>query len=90
MPFGFVIDSLEVPNSSQRGISGASDQLVTSFSSKSELALNLSTDRQYLTFSGYVAPIDQLDVSNSNTPGAVDPTNPVGENVSRAAAQVDR
>src|SRR5580698_4198812 len=40
LPFGFVISSLEVPNSSQRGISGASDQLVTSFSSKSELALN--------------------------------------------------
>jgi len=90
LPFGFVIDSLEVPNSSQRGISGASDQLVTSFSSKSELALNLSTDGHYLTFSGYVAPIDQLDASNSNTPGAVDPTNPVGENVYRAAAQVDR
>ena len=90
LPFGFVIDSLEVPNSSQRGISGASDQLVTSFSSKSELALNLSTDGHYLVFSGYVAPIDQLDVSNSNTPGAVDPTNPVGENVYRAAARVDR
>ena len=90
LPFGFVIDSLEVPNSSQRGISGASDQLVTSFSSKSELALNLSTDGHYLTFSGYVTPIDQLDVSNSNTPGAVDPTNPVGENVYRAAALVDR
>jgi hypothetical protein len=86
-PFGFVINSLEVPNSSQRGIN---DQLVTSFSSKSELALNLSTDHQYLTFSGYVAPIDQLDVSNSNTAGAVDPTNPVGENVYRAEAQVDR
>ena len=90
LPFGFVIDSLEVPNSSQRGISGESDQLVTSFSSKSELALNLSTDGHDLTFSGYVTPIDQLDVSNSNTPGAVDPTNPVGENVYRAAALVDR
>jgi hypothetical protein len=86
-PFGFVINSLEAPNSSQRG---SSDQLVTSFSSKSELALNLSTDRQYLTFSGYVAPIDQLDASNSNTAGAVDPTNPVGENIYRAEAQVDR
>jgi hypothetical protein len=53
------------------------------------LALNLSTDGQYLRFSGYVAPIDQLDVSNSNTPGAVDPSNPVGENLYRAAAQVD-
>lgn len=89
-PFGFVINSLEVPNSSQRGIDGASDQLVTSFSSKSELALHLSTDGNYLTFSGYVSPINQLDVSNSNTPGAVDPSNPVGENVYRALAQVDR
>ncbi len=89
-PFGFVINSLEVPNSSQRGIKSTSDQLVTSFSSKSELALHLSTDGQYLTFSGYVAPIDQLDASNANTPGAVDPTNPVGYNVLRAEAAVDR
>jgi hypothetical protein len=88
-PFGFVIDSLEVPNSSQRGIGGSSDQLVTSFSSKSELALNLSTDHKYLTFAGYVAAIDQLDASNANTPGAIDPTDPVGENVYRAEAQVD-
>ena len=89
-PFGFVIGSLEVPNSSQHGIKSSNDQMVTSFSSKSELALNLSTDGRYLTFAGYVAPVDQLDVSNSNTPGAVDPTNPVGENVFRAEAQVDR
>jgi hypothetical protein len=88
-PFGFPIDSLEVPNSSQRGISGTSDQLVTSFSSKSEIALNLSSDGKYLTFMGYVAPIDAIDVSNSNTPGVVDTTNPVGENFYRAAAQVD-
>ena len=87
---GAVIDSLEVPNSSQHGITASSDQLVTSFSSKSELALNLSSDHRYLTFSGYVAPINQLDVSNSNTPGAVDLTNPVGENTFRAEAQVDR
>lgn len=89
-PSGSLINTLEVPNSSQRGIKPTSDQLVTSFSSKSELALHLSTDRQLLTFSGYVAPIDQLDVSNSNTPGAVDLTNPVGINVYRAEAQVDR
>ena len=89
-PFGFVINSLEVPNSSQRGIKSTSDQLVTSFSSKSELALHLSTDGRYLTFSGYVAPIDQLDASNANTPLAVDPTNPVGYNVLRAEAAVDR
>jgi hypothetical protein len=65
---GFLINSLEVPNSSQGNIGSTSDRLVTSFSSKSELALNLSPDRNYLTFMGYVSPIDALDVSNSNTP----------------------
>ena len=86
---GSLISSLEVPNSSQRGVPPTKDQMVTSFSSKSELALNLSTDQNYLTFMGYLAPIDALDVSNSNTAGAVDPTNPVGENVFRVVAQVD-
>ena len=43
---GFLINSIEVPNSSQRGIFPNSDQTVTSFSSKSELALNLSTDKR--------------------------------------------
>ena len=88
-PFGWLIDSLEVPNSAQRGIKSSSNQLVTSFSSKSELALNLSTDGHVLTFMGYVAPIDALDISNSNTPGAVDSTNPVGLTTYRAVAAVD-
>jgi hypothetical protein len=88
-PFGFPINSLEVPNSSQHGITSTSDQLVTSFSSKSEIALHLSTDGKFLTFMGYVAPIDALDVSNSNTPGVVDVTNPVGQNVYRAVAVLD-
>ena len=87
---GTFIDTLEVPNSSDPGITSSSDQLVTSFPSKSELALNLSTDGKYLTFMGYVAPINALDVSNSNTPGIVDPTNPVGVSNYRAVAQVDR
>jgi hypothetical protein len=89
-PSGFLLDSLEVPNSSLRNIRSESDQLVTSFSSKSEIALNLSTDGNLLTFMGYVAPINSLDISNSNTPGVIDPTNPVGENVYRAVATVDR
>lgn len=88
-PFGGLINSVEVPNNTQHGVNSSADQLVTSFSSKSELALNLSTDGQFLTFSGYVAPIDMLDASNANTPGAVDPTNPVGQNVYRAEAQVN-
>src|SRR5580692_4556877 len=89
LPFGYLLDSLQVPNSSMKGITSSSDQLVTSFSSKSEMALNLSTNGKYLTFSGYVSPIDTIDASNANTPGAVDPTNPVGENVYRAVAEVD-
>ncbi|WP_158945406.1 hypothetical protein [Granulicella sp. S190] len=89
-PSGFLLDSLEVPNSSLRNIRSESNQLVTSFSSKSEIALNLSTDGKLLTFMGYVAPIDAIDVSNSNTPGAVDPSNPVGINYYRAVATVNR
>ncbi len=89
-PFGWLINTLEVPNSSQRGVTSESDQLVTSFSSKSELSLHLSTDGRYVTFMGYVAPINAIDVSASNTPGVVDPTNPVGLYVYRAVAQVDK
>jgi hypothetical protein len=89
-PSGNVISSLEVPNSLDPKITGASDQLVTSFSSKSELALNLSTDGRYITFMGYVAPVNTLDVSNSNTPGAFDSTNPVPSSNYRAIARVDR
>ena len=82
--FGFRLNSLQVPNGPQ------GDHLVTSFSSKSELGLHLSADGQYLTFMGYVLPIDALDVSNSNTPLEVDPSNPVPASVYRAVAQVDR
>ena len=87
-PFGWVIDTLKVPSQPARRGSSA-DHLVTSFSSKSELALNLSNDGRFITFMGYVAPINTLDVSNSNTPGAVDPTNPVGTEYARAVAQVN-
>jgi hypothetical protein len=64
------------------------NMLVTSFSSKSELSLQLSPDGTVVTFMGYVAPVNTLDVSNSNTPGVVDPTNPVGGSYYRAIAQV--
>jgi hypothetical protein len=47
----------------------------TSFPSKSELGLNVSLDQKSLSFLGYDAAIDQLDISNSNTPGVVDTTN---------------
>jgi hypothetical protein len=89
-PSGNLINSLEVPNSLDGWIGPNSDQLVTSFSSKSEIALHLSTDGRLLTFMGYVAPVDTLDVSNSNTPGQPDSTNPVPSSYYRAAATVDR
>src|SRR5580700_17469 len=72
-----------------------SDQIVTSFSSKSELALNLSLDGKSITFVGYrggtgfVTAPNQLDVSNSNTPGVVDPSNPVVSQYYRTVAEVD-
>jgi hypothetical protein len=88
-PAGTLVNSLEVPNSSQKGVPPQKDQMVTSFSSKSEVALNLSLDGHYLTFMGYWSPIDNLDVSNSNTPAVIDPTNPVGTSNYRVVAQVD-
>jgi hypothetical protein len=59
-------------------------EMVTSFSSKSELSVNRSTSGRELTFMGYVAPLDGIDVSNSNTPAVVDPTNPVSSQNYRA------
>jgi len=82
---GFRIGTLPIP----------SDQIVTSFSSKSELALNLSLDGKSITFMGYrggpgfVTAPNQLDVSNSNTPGVVDPSNPVSSQYFRSVAEVD-
>ena len=61
---------------------------MTSFSSKSELALNLSLDGKYITFMGYDTAPNTMDVSNSNTPGVYDPTDPVGTSIYRGVAQV--
>ncbi len=79
---GRVLGTLPIPT----------DMMVTSFSSKSELALNRSVDGKSITFMGYVgglgcgnsvaSPLSftaagLLDVSASNTPGICDPTDPV-------------
>ena len=76
---GQVVGTLPIPD----------DQIVTSFSSKSELAVNRSVDGRSLTFMGYRGGVDcgastvsptrpnLLDASNGNTPGVCDPTNPV-------------
>jgi hypothetical protein len=66
------------------------NQIVTSFSSKSELALNLSTDGHTISFAGYQAPIGALDISNANTPGIIEPGNPVTTGPAyRAISSVD-
>jgi uncharacterized protein (TIGR03437 family) len=77
-PSGTTVSSFAVPT----------NMIVTSFSSKSELALNLSTDGSVLTFMGYLAAPSTVDVSNSNTPGVYDPTNPSGSSYFRGVAQV--
>jgi len=64
-------------------------RLVTSFSSKSELALNLSASGRYVTFMGYLSRPSALDVSNSNTPGDLDATNPVPGQNYRVVGQLD-
>ena len=88
-PEGRRVGSIEIPNNLSRGVTSTSDQMVTSFSSKSELALNLSADGRYLTFTGYLAPVGAVDVSNSNTPGVVDATNPVPSAHYRLVATMD-
>ncbi len=67
---GHVVRSLGVP----------SDQVVTSFSSKSELSLHIRNDAggSHLTFVGYAgAGVGGIDVSASDAVPGQDPTNPV-------------
>lgn len=63
-------------------------QMVSSFSSKSELAMNQSLDGGAVTFMGYKAGVNTLDVSNSNTDEAYDQTNPVPSIYQRAVGQL--
>lgn len=90
IPSGDVVQTIQVPNSSDRGVKTNTDQMVTSFSSKSEIGLNLSLDRNSVSFMGYLSPINAIDVSNSNTPDVVDPTNPVPSTDFRVVASVDQ
>jgi hypothetical protein len=87
---GWVLGTLPIP----------SDKIVTSFSSKSELALNLSADGKSLTFMGYhggvgcggtaVSPTapNLIDVSASNTPAICDPTNPVTSSLQNSPSTI--
>ena len=66
-----------------------SSQMTSSFASKSELALNVSSDGSSVSFMGYAAPVNSLDVSNSNTSQAYDTTNPVTSTYARAIGNVN-
>jgi hypothetical protein len=90
VPSGDVVQTIQVPNSSEKGVKTNIDQMVTSFSSKSEIGLNLSLDRNSVSFMGYLSPVNAIDVSNSNTPDVVDPTNPVPSTDFRVVASVDQ
>lgn len=79
-PWGEHVATIPVPK----------DQFVTSFSSKSELAINLSPDGRYVSFMGYGAAPGAIDVSNANTPGVIGPGNGDVGPYYRIAAQLDR
>lgn len=83
------LDRLTASGSLISSLAIDSSLVSSSFASKSELALNVSTDGTAITFMGYVAPKNTLDVSNSNTPGLFDSTNPVSSTVQRAVVQVN-
>ena len=78
-PDGTLVNTLAVPP----------NLVTTSFTSKTDLGLNLSSDGSAITFMAYEAPVNAIDVSNSNTPAAYDPTNPVGSSYYRAVVQVE-
>ena len=77
-PTGTVVNTLAIPTT----------MVTTSFSSKSELALNLSADGTAITFMAYIAPNNTVDVSDANSPGSYDPTNPAGGSYFRSVVQV--
>lgn len=83
------LDVMSSTGTVQKTIAVDPTQISTSFPSKSELALNQSTDGSAVTFMGYKSAINQLDVSNSNTDQAYDSTNPVSSITQRAVAQLN-
>jgi hypothetical protein len=82
---GHLIDTLAIPT----------DEIVTSFSSKSELAVNRSVDGKSITFMGYrggpgfPTAVNVFDVSNANSPGVIDTTNAAVGQYYRSVAEVD-
>jgi hypothetical protein len=82
---GHLLDTLAIPT----------NRIVTSFSSKSELAVNRSVDGKSITFMGYrggpgfPTAVNVFDVSNANSPGVIDPTNAAVGQYYRSVAEVD-
>ena len=73
-----------------RSVSVSATQLVTSFSSKSELGLSLSTDGTAVTFMGYPsANVNELDLSNAATPGQASGTGDTANPTYRAVLQLN-
>ncbi|MDQ2736106.1 MAG: hypothetical protein M3Y55_14220 [Pseudomonadota bacterium] len=83
------LDQLTTGGSFLSGVAIDAGLMTTSFASKSELALNISSDGSSVTFMGYAAPQNTLDVSNSNAAAVLDLTNPVSLTVPRAIGQVN-
>ena len=89
------LDNLATDGHLIRTLAIPTDQIVTSFSSKSELAVNRSVDGKSITFMGYRgAPgfptaVNVFDVSNANSPGVIDPTNAAVGQYYRSVAEVD-
>ena len=64
--------------------------VVTSFASKSELAINATPDGAGVTLMGYNSTVGKLDVSNTNTPGIIEPGNTdTAAATYRGVAQID-
>jgi hypothetical protein len=89
-PWGARLSTIDVPDGDEHHGWRGGGRIVTSFPSKSELALNLSLSGRYVTFMGYDGPVNGIDVSNSNTPLVIDASNPVTSTYYRVVAQLDR
>jgi PEP-CTERM motif len=83
------IDQLNTTGTRVSTMAVDSSQITTSFASKSELALNVSSDGKSVSFMGYNAPKNTLDVSNSNTAAVFDSTNPVASTYARAIGNIN-
>jgi hypothetical protein len=74
---GSVLNTFGVTDTLAANPNNGVSTIATSFPSKSEMGLNVTPDGTGVTFMAYNSASSQLDVSNSNTTGHLDITNPV-------------